>query len=74
MTLDALILIVNTVFLVVATLITIWIGRLGAQHSFYQGIIETTEAIKWKIVKAILFLIALGLSSILFNLVVGFFE
>lgn len=74
MSLESVILIFNSVMLTAATIATIWMARLGAQNTYYYGISEKTEIIKWKIIKIILFLITLGLISILFNLVIGFFK
>ncbi len=74
MSLTGLTLIVNSIFLVAATLATIWMARLGAQNTYYYGITEKTDAIKWKIIKIILFLITIGLISSVFNLVISFFD
>ncbi len=70
MTLNAISIIVNTLFLVIALVLSVVMLRSGSRFYFHLGNAEVQERMKWLILRSIVILVILGVVAAIFNLIV----
>jgi len=68
MEIGGIIIIVNSSFLLVASVVAVVMLRFGALYTWNYGIDPVQSKLKWKILWATLILILVGLSAAAFNL------
>jgi len=69
MSLNAITIIVNAVFLIIALVLSITMLRAGSRFQFHLGNAQIQERMKWIILRSIVILVILGIVAAIFNLI-----